>query len=57
MKVGKKLDAIIVDVSDFPDYITEDEDAEQLFERWVRTGSKSQISKVYVDGHVRVDNT
>ena len=57
LEVGKRLDAIIVDVSDFPDYITEDENAEQLFERWVRTGSKSQICNVYVDGHVRVDNT
>jgi len=57
LKVGKRLDAILVDVSSFPDYITEDENPEQLFERWVRTGSKSQICKVYVDGHVRVDNT
>ena len=57
MKVGKRLDAILVDVSSFPVYITEDEEPEQLFERWVRTGSKSQICRVYVDGHVRVDNT
>ena len=50
MKPGKQFDALLIDVSSFPDFIIEKDSTEQMFERWVRTGSKDDILQIYVAG-------
>lgn len=55
LDVGKQFDAIMVDTSFIPDYQIEDETPDQLFERWLRSGSgKSNIAKVFVAGEQRI---
>ena len=55
LEVGKRFDAIVVDTSTFPEYITEDETEDQIFERFVRCGSSANIVEVYVDGVQRIN--
>lgn len=54
LEVGKRFDALIVDTTSFPDYITEDETEDQIFERFIRCGSSNNIVEVFVDGVSRV---
>lgn len=54
LRPGKQFDAILIDTSSFPVYVVEDETSEQIFERWVRTGSKENIAKVFVAGEQRL---
>ena len=54
LEVGKRFDALVVDTSSFPEYITEDETEDQIFERFIRCGSSDNIVEVYVDGVSRV---
>ena len=54
LRPGKHFDALLIDTSSFPSYVVEDETSEQIFERWVRTGSKENIAQVFVAGQSRL---
>jgi len=54
LRPGKQFDALLIDTSSFPSYVVEDETSEQIFERWVRTGSKENIAQVFVAGQSRL---
>ena len=53
LRPNKQFDALLIDTKSFPDFVIEDESVEQIFERWVRTGSKDDIVQIYVAGKER----